>query len=295
MSELAPLQALYQRHGLDLLFDAQRPFIRSAVRILPQPQQDAALPVGASKFGGWPDLPAGTAWPRREHTRRPLSFLAQFNLAEVHPFDVENKLPCTGQLCFFYDCDWEDGGMPWGFDPKDGDGHRVLYFPGEPSTLTRTAPPEDLAEHGRVFGAAALTFAAQPELPSLESIHTPAIPLTDAQQEEHWALLDELDELEGYCIHKLLGHSNNIQGQMETECEYVTHGLYLGDGSGFQQGRALGLKKNASRWTLLFQLDSAEDDLGMMWGDCGRLYFWTPDEALAAADFSKTWLILQCG
>jgi len=104
---------------------------------------------------------------------------------------------------------------------------------------------------------------------------------------------DWLDEQEGEG-NKLLGHSDNIQGGMELECEFVTHGLYCGDPSGYQKGKKLGLHKNAARWSLLMQVESNED-LGMMWGDMGRLYLWITEEDLKARRFDKTWLILQCG
>jgi uncharacterized protein YwqG len=44
---------------------------------------------------------------------------------------------------------------------------------------------------------------------------------------------------------------------------------------------------------LLLQLDS-DRDLGWQWGDMGLLYFWIPDEDLAAGRFDRVWTILQC-
>jgi uncharacterized protein YwqG len=43
---------------------------------------------------------------------------------------------------------------------------------------------------------------------------------------------------------------------------------------------------------LLLQVDS--DDVGMMWGDGGRLYFWIREQDARRADFSNVWMILQC-
>jgi len=37
-----------------------------------------------------------------------------------------------------------------------------------------------------------------------------------------------------------------------------------------------------------------DDDAGMMWGDCGRLYFWIRKADLAEGRFDKCWMILQC-
>jgi uncharacterized protein YwqG len=41
------------------------------------------------------------------------------------------------------------------------------------------------------------------------------------------------------------------------------------------------------------QIDT-DDDGGMMWGDCGRLYFWITDDALQRRAFDECWMILQC-
>ena len=32
-----------------------------------------------------------------------------------------------------------------------------------------------------------------------------------------------------------------------------------------------------------------------MWGDCGCIYFWLKKQDLAAGNFDRVWLILQCG
>ena len=58
--------------------------------------------------------------------------------------------------------------------------------------------------------------------------------------------------------------------------------------------KSQGLDKNAARWNLLLQVDSNED-IGMMWGDMGRLYLWITEEDLKACRFDRSWLILQCG
>src|SRR4051812_980295 len=43
---------------------------------------EGRIAVGATKFGGKPDLPTGSEWPRCD--RGPLEFLAQLDLAEFH-------------------------------------------------------------------------------------------------------------------------------------------------------------------------------------------------------------------
>ena len=81
---------------------------------------------------------------------------------------------------------------------------------------------------------------------------------------------------------------------MRLECQLVTHGLYCGDESGYQDPRAEALAAGAGDWRLLFQLDSDEEGLGVSWGDAGKLYFWIRRPDLRARRFEATWTILQC-
>lgn len=285
---LEQLQKRYARHGLSRVFETLRPFARSAVRIFPKAQADDSIPVGASKYGGCPDLPAVVDWPRHAVTHAPLSFIGQFRLAQVSPLDTARELPSRGMLYLFYDC--SDDGMPWGFDPSDAGGWQVLFFDTDEG-LVRRDPPADLEDNGMRFGSAALTMAATCELPDLDSIHGESLTLSDEEEDGYSDMLDEDDE--DVC-HKLLGHANPIQNPMEEECDLVTRGLYLGDPSGYAEAEARGIHADPSRWVLLMQIDSC-DELGMMWGDLGRLYLWMKKEDLAARRFERTWLILQCG
>ncbi len=87
--------------------------------------------LGASRFGGNPDVPPDFVWPTYEGEdhknvvkERPLSFLAQFACADLAPFDKEHLLPDHGLLSFFY----ESNSQPWGDDPKDKGCARVYWF-----------------------------------------------------------------------------------------------------------------------------------------------------------------------
>ena len=49
-------------------------------------------------------------------------------------------------------------------------------------------------------------------------------------------------------------------------------------------------------WRLLFQMEEGiADELGLMFGDCGSIYFYIREEDLQARNFDRVWLILQCG
>src|SRR5215831_12306036 len=93
---------------------------REAFRIQTSAATDEALPIGVSKLGGLPDLPASIAWPDREGAA--LAFLGQISLREI---PSPSSLPQDGVVSFFYD----NAQNSWGFDPKDQNSFRVLYFP----------------------------------------------------------------------------------------------------------------------------------------------------------------------
>lgn len=69
------------------------------------PTQRKGPATGSSRFGGWPDLPAGAEWPRWQ--QRPMAFLAQINLAEAHAVEPSLRLPVAGLLSFFLGCSEE--------------------------------------------------------------------------------------------------------------------------------------------------------------------------------------------
>lgn len=289
MQTMEELEAVMREEGLSGHFAALKPFVKNAIHLPLEPLDDGDIAVGASKFGGCPDLPAGTAWFRVEATGAPMSFLAQINFAETKPFDKDGKLPDHGILYLFFDC-FEDS-VPWGFDPKDSESWKVFFYDGDPDALARSTAPADLKGYGKLFGAARLGFENRMEVPDVESDLCRLVKLPRKEADQFWDW--ELERLEEE-RNKLLGHSDNVQGGMELECEYVTHGIYCGDTKGYRTGKAMGLHKNAAHWNLLLQIASNED-LDMMWGDEGMLYLWITDEDLAARNFEKAWLILQCG
>lgn len=264
--------------GLGGLFEALSPHAKNAIYM---ELQEGGCAPGASKMGGCPDLPVGMAWPRMPGGTA-MSFIAQINFAQVHPCDTEGRLPRKGMLWFFYDC--SDDGMPWGYDPKDADGWKVIY--AEDAELEPAEEPDDLEV---TFSEARISFESRIDLLGTDSDICDDLDLPDEEMDDYF---DWMDEREGAC-NKLLGHSDNIQGGMELECEYVTNGIYCGDPSGYEKAKRLGLNKNAAHWNLLMQVESNEE-LGMMWGDMGRLYLWITEEDLKARRFENSWLILQC-
>lgn len=281
------LTALLDKHGLARVRDAILAASLPSIRMRAKRVNEMEMAEGASKIGGLPDLPPGTEWP--VYRSRPLSFLAQINLAEVQSFPAARQLPAHGLLSFFYDAVEQ----PWGFDPADEGRWRVLYFPNASQSLERTEWPEELDDEGR-FDACAVSFEEDDgTMPPLDSRLFAGLEFSDDERHKYVGLLSALEGTQWYPIHRLLGHPETIQNDMQTECALVTNGVYLGGIVSYDDPKIQLLLQGYRDWLLLFQLDS-EDDARMMWGDVGRLYFWIRATDLEKQNFDACWLVLQC-
>jgi len=138
----------------------------------------------------------------------------------------------------------------------------------------------------RVVASAALT------IPPWESPQIDNLGLSQSEMDAYVDLVERITP--GEQIHRVLGWPDQIQADMQLECQLVTHGLYVGDETGFDDPRARELARGAEDWRLLLQLDS-DETIGMMWGDVGRLYWWIREADLRTRRFDASWLILQCG
>ena len=255
-----------------------------AVRFSSRPvAPGAALIVGASRFGGGPDAADGFTWPQWKG--QPLTFLGQVNLADVAGYACCSTLPSRGLLSFFSDAEQET----WGFDPKDR-GSWLVHFEPDPSLLLRRATPETSSP----FPVRMLLPSEVETLPAADSQPVVDLGLTPEELDLYFQATEEIrGQMSPGVEHQLLGHPSPIQGDMQLECQLVSNGLYCGDASGYADPRAESLKAGARHWRLLMQIDT-DDDAGMMWGDCGRLYFWMTEDSLRRRAFDECWRILQC-
>jgi uncharacterized protein YwqG len=258
---------------------------RPSLQLILAPTDMAELSIGESRVGGVPDLPAATAWP--EWRDGPLSFIAQIDLHDLASRPAAALLPRSGHLLFFYHAEQKT----WGFDPKDRGSWHVLYTPPE-TQLARFDPPRNLPEEGR-YRPCGLSYREVISIAAPDSADCVALHLTPQQRDAYFEVYDALFENGHGASSWMLGHPEQIQGDMQTECALVTGGLYTGDQSGWRDPRRLELEADARSWRLLFQVGS-EDAAGMMWGDVGCLYYWIHQRDLAAHDFSHTWMVLQC-
>lgn len=238
----------------------------------------------ASYFGGLPPKLPGFQWPHRDS--RPLCFLACINLSDLpREFDW---LPESGRLLFFYDMEEQPGG----FDPKDRGGWEVLYSELQPSPDgTKAEVPTGLKAEF-VLKTRGMEFKSSKLPPSWEEDVLSPLDLTDAE-------LDDLMEFRSSLYgegpsHQIGGYPDPIQSpEMALECQLASNGLYCGNSTGYRDPRAKELEAGAKDWRLLLQMDS-DDDLNVMWGDVGTLYFWIREDDAKQKDFSKAWVVLQC-
>lgn len=293
------IYALIHESGLPRIAGELQRLLRPSIRLSTQAAQEDDTTIGASKIGGAPDLPAGAVWPEWKDT--PMSFLAQIRLRDIAPLDTQKLLPPDGVLSFF--CDAENAVT--GLDVSEGKSWRVIF--SQDDSLKRVPFPERLSEYAR-YKACAASFAAEWTLPGFESPAIerlglswetkfgPGATVTSKEEcELYFALTTQLDETYGRKsdVNRILGYPDPIQNDVQSECQYATHGLYNRSSTGWPTEEARALRQGALEWELLLQLDSL-DEAGMMWGDVGRLYFMIPRRMLAERNFDATWLIMQC-
>jgi uncharacterized protein YwqG len=261
------LRARLGKAGLERYADGLVGLARPSARLRSASASDNDLTTGASKLGGNPDLAPSFQWPDRDG--RPLSFIAQIHLSDVTTTLPDEGLPTRGLLSFFYDAEEQ----PWGFRPSDRGSAAVTFTPPS-ARLDRREPPPALDEEWRFK-----PFALKPELETTfapsESAHVEALGIGFNDAIDYGLLFDE-DERQ----------PDQMQADMQLECQLVTNGFDLGRGNRHSDPGALD-------WRLLLQIDT-EDDAGMMWGDAGRIYYWIRAQDLAAGSWDAAWLILQC-
>ena len=252
-----------------------------------------------SRFGGSPLLPPEFDWPTYTPASasggasapspsgaKALEFLLQLDLEEVKRVAPSVDLPDTGLLTFFYDVQ----NQPWGYDPAHCDGFRVLFFDDVP--VVRRDPP-----YSSNIPARELEFWSALTVPHIGSRAYDALNQEVELSDDYLEFADELERRTYPAkagLHHLLGHSANVQDDMQLEAQLVTNGLYCGDSAAYRDPRRATLEAGASDWRLLLQLDSMSDEK-LVWGDFGMLYFWIRSEDLLARRFDRVWMRLQCG
>lgn len=261
---------------------------RSAIRVTADGEGEQS--VGATRLGGCPDVPADFQWPwfrgkdaYGDDYTAPLTFLGQFHCGDLAPLDLEHLLPTHGVLSFFYEADRQ----PWGFRPTDQGSGRVYWFPEE-AGLQPVDPPAALPEQLHL-DPCGVSLRQVSTCPDWEDLNLPG-EYFDAYEQAiaNWPVPKE----EGI---QLLGWPMTIQSSMPAEVELLANGYDTGNPrkippKAWEQARAIG----PERWQLLLQFSPPEEWTDLMFGDCGMIYFWITKEDLAARNFDRVWVVLQC-
>ncbi len=292
----AYLTELIQKHKLTRLHSELLNLASDTIEIYTTPVSADALPLGASKFGGLPDLPPDVDWP--QFRGRYLTLVAQINLAEMNEAVLDDRFPHAGILYFFYDLE------SWGFDPADRGSARVIHIGEDLTRINRREAPEHPKPRSHLFGlikrrershtfkACKLSFRLCLTLPDFTSLayeaFKQAVSLTEEEEDQYADLLNEIG-----AEHRLLGYSEPVQNDMQLECQLVTNGVNCGGTDCQADPRANSLKSGAADWRLLLQV-SEDSNSDMMWGDLGMIYFWIREDDLRDQNFDNCWLIFQC-
>ena len=252
-----------------------------------QPGIQHAPELGASRFGGWPDVAKGTEWPMSDG--RPMAFLAQINLEEAHAAQPGLKLPEEGLLSFFLGC--TDDTYTRDDDPRE---RFMVDFvqdrpagaePGYRVVLTAaTAELERLEYEGaplpELVAPAVLKLKPGGKVfPDEQSIARETLPLTAFERADYLEMVSQLQSDNHY--HQLMGYPSLIQfTPPELYCESGNFDFPTDPGS--EEFQTLAAK--AAEWTLLLQLYS-DPTPDLSWGDGGKFYFYVRRSDLANQNF----------
>ncbi len=264
-----------------------------------EPGKRGAPELAASRIGGWPDLPVDQAWP--EWQERPMSFLAQINLSEMHHVNPDLKLPQSGLLLFFIGTeddifdegvlnrDYHPVNYMLGSDVKHQDGWKVIYA-GENTELKRTScQGKVLPELFKPCMLKAKTITRA--LPDEYSVAYDRLTLSKAERDNYNEVLDLLSA-ENF-NNQVMGYPQLIQScPPELYSASVVSGRPAFSFPEPNSNEYFELQKNACEWTLLLQL-SSDNHADFLWGDGGHLYFYGNRIEMAKGNFDETWLFYE--
>lgn len=268
---------------------------RGAAALEISPAAHMERPVGASLFGGAPDLPPGFVWPRRKN-RRFLSFVAQINLAECAAY-MEPIWPRDGQLLLFYDA----LEAPTGDSLHHFDAFAVRYLDAETAqriSRVRTSTPR------RPTALPALPPGLMTLRPEVSwPVVSEVAELTGGKRADvgaYYRLREEQKRYTALC--QFGGHSNELQSGGAFNAALARSGIERGRiprGHPIWKDWKVGGRRAIEQpWRLIAQFDGAtlSDRLGShrFWKFGGdRLYFWAREECIRSRAFDQVWVTMD--
>jgi uncharacterized protein YwqG len=250
---------------------------------------EADIPIGTSKMGGSPDVPPDFVWPQWNGI--PLTFIAQFRLSDVKPYDVEDLLPESGMLYFFFES------MSYCLLPleeirKPNGSYKVIFFNDATQPLAQMPHPVTLTSEVyqgkriqlRPYRACPIKFEAEMTLPvNRQDGYDGREAFIPADEEQnYWDWYQTVEEELSRPMHRLLGNETDIQFNY-----YIMLDAY----NSWHVGQL-------DDWILLLQVDSdwtpynEPEHPEFSWLDSGVIYFCINRNDLLERNFDRIWLNL---
>jgi uncharacterized protein YwqG len=252
--------------------------------------------LGKSQVGGWPDLPIGTNWP--QWNDRPMSFLAQINLEEIHEINPQLHLPKQGLLSFFLGCTDESynrSGKNYymvdlliGCEALHQEGIKIIYTKDLDKLMEVKNTESILPE---LFNSCEIipTLGGNP-LPDVHSTVYEQLLLKGVEVDNYNKLLDKVNvdrDTDENWDNLFMGYPQLIQmNPPEIFCERAKLGL-----DPYQKASEKELNAS-SQWAMILQLTS-DPKPDFIWGDGGHFYFYSNREKVLKGDFSESWVYFE--
>lgn len=278
----ATVQKSLAKAGLAHLAEHSDQLVRNSIRLLTKPADEANQPIGASKLGGLPDLPAHISWPSWQGV--PQSFIAQIRLEEVQTYNTQKLLPPKGMLWFFYAAQQDI----YGDDPSNKGAWQVFFAESGLEHLRRLTAPAQLPQDAR-FKPCSLSYASELTLAVQPELEIPGLQWDNEQQKKYDTVFAAFHKDDDFSIphHRMLGFADVLQDDMREQSQLYSRGI-----TDWDTPEAKKLAQSANDWQLLLQVDS-DETIGMRWSSSGRLYYWVKEVDLQAGQVSDTWFALQ--
>ncbi len=287
------LTELFQRADMEGRGESSFKWLREARACARLRLKPSSGRVGASRFGGEPDLPAGVPWPSVDGEG--LVFLQQLNLAEIRGHEALSEspspLPGRGLLSMFLRHDDMAG-------PGGGEFH-LLYHDAPVKEFRRVSAPEKMVPSAEDYGG------AKPF--DLEAVWAVDLPMSGPGFEH--AIEEGDDEFDLWDFRRLerdlacygdreayggslFGHPYGVQSDQVASAVQVRRGLspkYLHQLD--DELRTL-IKAEREDWVPLWLIES-NFRVGLSFWDAGSFGTYIHRDDLSAQDFARAYTELE--
>lgn len=253
-------------------------------------------PLGYSRVGGYPDLPAHMEWPRTQDGTL-MTSLAQLNLSQIVQEAGADHLPdffpAQGMLYFFVGLD----------EPAYRIEHQVIYITEQEMQSLQYREPVEATileiDADEPFQPYAIHAHGQVEFPGYGYMDSRQIDVADRYEEYYEELIVALDDQPEDTVGKMFGYPVGQHGDDEVEAATVIHtGRHTYDVSKLHQylvnhfeGDEQQADQEVEDMLMLLELDS-DDDIGYMWWDAGLIHFFIRKQDLLTLNFKRTYCSL---